>query len=121
MDTPYLEEFIRRLQLDDGTDVAADIHPAGAAMVTWHETGIDHPLVVVVHERDLAAAVADIGHSSRELWPDSTPDEIGFNLLFVHLAEVIATRDTTEPLRITSEGLQWPGQRRYHRGHRRRR
>ncbi len=120
MDTPYLEEFIRRLHLDGRTDIAADVHPTGAATLTWHEAGIGHSLVVVLHERDLAAAVPDIGRQARELWPDSTVDEAGFNLLFVHLDEVIATRDTTEPLRITSEGLQWPGQRRRHRGHRRR-
>jgi hypothetical protein len=46
----------------------------------------------------------------------SPPD---FDLLLVHVDEVIAARDTTQPLRITADGLQWPGQRRRHRGHRR--
>jgi hypothetical protein len=46
----------------------------------------------------------------------SPPD---FDLLLVHVDEVIAARDTTQPLRITADGLQWPGQHRRHRGHRR--
>ena len=50
---------------------------------------------------------------------DHTVESVGFTLLLVHLDEVIATRDTTEPLRIMADRLQWPGERRRRRGHRR--
>jgi hypothetical protein len=53
--------------------------------------------------------VTAIGTECRDaLWPDSSIEAAGFNLLLVHLGEVIATRDTSDPLRITDEGLQWP-------------
>jgi hypothetical protein len=71
--------------------------------------GIAHSLALHVHEKDLAAAVAALGEDCRDaLWPEGTIDAAGFNLLLVHLGEVVATRDTTEPLRITSRGLRWP-------------
>ena len=60
-------------------------------------------------ERDLAAAVTSLGEDCRDLlWPDSTIEEAAVNLLFVHVEEVVATRDTTAPLRITPAGPEWP-------------
>jgi hypothetical protein len=35
-------------------------------------------------------------------------ESAGFDLLLVHPDEAVATMDTTEPMWITVEGLQWP-------------
>jgi hypothetical protein len=73
------------------------------------EPDITHPLVLLVRERDQRAAVIAIGEDCRDdLGPDSSIEAAGFNLLLVHLDEVLATRDTSEPLRITGQGLEWP-------------
>jgi hypothetical protein len=39
-----------------------------------------------------------------------TEDDLaaGFNLLSVHLDEVVATRNVSAPLRVTRQGLEWP-------------
>ena len=108
MGTPFVEELVRRLRMGF-SDVAVDIRPSGAATARFRASGLDHPLALYVHERDLGAAVSDIGEDCRDaLWPESTVEAAGFNLLLVHLDEVIATRNTSEPLRITSDGLVWP-------------
>jgi hypothetical protein len=108
MQTPYLTEFVRRMRLDNPT-VSMDIGTEGAATVVWQQRDVDHPLVLFVRERDLAAAVTSIGADCRDvLWPNSSIEVAGFNLLLVHLDEVVATRDTSEPLRITDRGLAWP-------------
>jgi len=87
--TPFLDELVRRLRLDAPTT--------------------DHPLTLYVHEGPLRAAVTALGEDCRDaLWPDSTVEAAGFNLLLVHLYEVLATRDTSEPLRITGAGVPWP-------------
>ena len=58
---------------------------------------------------DAGGAVTAIGENCRDdLWPGSSIDAAGFNLLLVHLDEVVATRDTSDPLRITGQGLEWP-------------
>ena len=94
--------------LDDAT-VTMDVDDRGAATVVWQEPGADHPLVLFVRERDLAAAVTALGEGCRDaLWPGSTLEAAGFNLLLVHLDEVVATRNTSEPLRSTDQGLEWP-------------
>jgi hypothetical protein len=111
-DTPYLYEFISRLRMD-APDADMALGSDGEATVTWHDGGVGRPITVIVREADLAAAVATIGGESRDmLWPSSTTDDAGFNLLLVHFEEVIATRDTSRPLRISSAGLIWPDRRR---------
>lgn len=106
MDTPYLTELMRRMRLYN-TTATIDVDNDGAATVVWQEPGIDHPLVLFVRERDLAAAVTAIGEDCREaLWPDSSIEAAGFNLLLVHLDEVLETRDISKPLRITDQGLE---------------
>lgn len=113
METPFLTELVRRMRLDNAT-VTIDIDNNGAGTVVWQEPDVDHPLVLFVRERDLAAAVTAIGEDCRdELCPDSSIEAAGFNLLLVHLDEVMATRDTSEPLRITDQGLEWPEARRH--------
>jgi hypothetical protein len=110
-DSPYLEEFLRRLRLN-APGAELQIMTDGAATITWHEEGRDIPLAVATTEGDLAAAVAEIGSSSRDaLWPSSTVDDAGFNLLIVHLEEVIATRDVSRGLQIGRAGLTWPDRR----------
>jgi hypothetical protein len=112
METPYLTELVRRMRLDNAT-VSIDVGNNGAATVVRQEPDVDHPLVLFVRERDLAAAVTAIGEDCRDgLWPDSSILVAGFNLLLVHLDDVLATRDTSEPLRITDQGLEWPEARR---------
>lgn len=114
METPYLTELVRRMRLYNAT-VTIDVDNNDAATFVWYEyeSDIDHPLVLSVCERDLAAAVTAIGEDCRDdLWPDSSIEAAGFNLLLVHLEEVLATRDTSEPLRITGQGLEWPETRR---------
>jgi hypothetical protein len=108
--TPYVDEFVRRLRMQVPTvDVDVDVRPSGAATLRWAEPDLAHRLALYVHEKDLAAAVTALGEDCRDaLWPGSTIDAAGFNLLLVHLGEIVATRDTTEPLRITSQGLRWP-------------
>ena len=115
----YVEELVRRLRTDDPT---AEVEYAlrRTAYVRFTDPHVDHRITVWTSETELARAVSAIGEECRDaLWPDGTVESSGFNLLLVHLDEVIATRDTTQPLRITADGLQWPGQRRRHRGHRR--
>jgi hypothetical protein len=108
MKTPYLAELVRRMRLDNPT-VSIDVGENGAGTVVWQARGLSHPLVLFVRERDLAAAVTTIGEDCRDaLWPGGSVEAAGFNLLLVHLDEVVATRDTSEPLRITDQGLEWP-------------
>ena len=86
-----------------------DVGRRGTGTLVWCEAGVDHPLVLVVREEDLAAAVTVLGQECRDaLWPGSSTEAAGLNLLLVHVDEVVATRDTTEPLRITADGLEWP-------------
>jgi hypothetical protein len=110
--SPYLYEFVRRLRMDE-PDAQIRITADREATVTWHEGGVDPLITVVVREVDLAHAVAEIGAQCRDaLWPSNTLDDAGFNLLFVHLQEAIATRDISRPLRIGEGGLVWPDRRR---------
>jgi len=104
--TPYLDELVRRLRL---------VHPGRrgrgrgeGATIGWRDDRLGHPLLLFVGERDLAAAVTSLGEDCRDLlWPDSTIGETGVNLLLVHVEEVVATRHTTAPLRITPAGPEW--------------
>jgi len=108
---PHLREFVRRLRIED-PDAQIRITPDREATITWHAAGVGPLITVVVAEVDLTHAVAEIGAECRDvLWPSSTLDEAGFNLLFVHLEEITATRDISRPLRIASRGLVWPGRR----------
>jgi hypothetical protein len=108
METPFVDELVRRLRLGFA-DVAVDIRPSGAASLGFRVPDLAHPVALHVHEKDLAAAVTAHGEECRDvLWPGSTIGTAGFNLLLVHLDEVLATRDTAQPLRITSQGLRWP-------------
>jgi hypothetical protein len=59
-------------------------------------------------DRALAAAVPTLGECPDALRPDQTAESAGFNLLLVHVSEVVGRRDTSAPLRITAAGLQWP-------------
>jgi hypothetical protein len=108
METPFVDELVRRLRMDF-SEVAVDIRPGGAATVRFRASVVDHTVALYVHEPELGAAVTDLGHEVRdELWPGASVEAAGFNILLVHLDEVLDTRDTTEPLRITRRGLTWP-------------
>ena len=96
------------MALDNAT-VACHALEDGTVEIVWREADIGHALRLLVREADLAAAVEDAGAESRDaLWPGSSVEDAGFSMLLVHLDEVLATRDTTSPLRITVEGLEWP-------------
>lgn len=106
--TPYLEELVRRLRLDVPS-ATLDVDRRTTGTVVWRERIVDHPLVLIVREEVLAAAVTTLGEECRDaLWPSSSVEAAGFNLLLVHVGEIVETRDTSEPLRITADGLVWP-------------
>ena len=116
---PHVEELVRRLSTYHA-EVEVEYGPRRTASVRFQDAQVAHPITLRTSETELSAAVTTIGEGCRDaLWPDQTVEAAGFNLLLVHLDEVIATRDPTEPLRITADGLPWPGGRRRHRGHRR--
>jgi hypothetical protein len=112
IELPYLNELVRRMRFEDPS-LCVEISADASAAVCWQDRHVDHPLTLLVTEQDLETAVTELGESSRDvLWPDSSIQAAGFNLLLVHLEEVLVTRDTSQPLRVTSEGLLWPERRR---------
>ncbi|WP_299960249.1 hypothetical protein [uncultured Modestobacter sp.] len=105
---PFIEELLRRLRMD-GAVVDAEYGGNRSVQIRLGGRRVDHEVTLWTKEPDLEAAVTALGRDCRDmLWPDHTVESAGFNLLLVHLDEVIATRDTTAPLRITATGLQWP-------------
>lgn len=74
MATPYLDELVRRLRL---------VHPGRrgpvrgeGATIGWRDDRLGHPPLLLVGERDLAAAGTSLGEDCRDLlWPDSTTGE----------------------------------------------
>ena len=108
METPLLMKLIRRIG-QDGPDVGAHIGDDGSARIMWRHDDVARPLTLLTTEQDLAEAVTTLGKDCRdELWPESSVEDAGFNLLLVHVDEVVATRDTSTPLRVNREGLVWP-------------
>ncbi len=108
METPFLQELERSLRLDD-PDLLFEVTPSGAAHIRTRLDADQEPAVLFATEEHLAAAVTAVGEGCRdELWPDSTITAAGFNLLLVHLDEIAATRDTTQPIVMTRQGWQWP-------------
>jgi len=104
--TPYVDELVRRLRLDGG-EVGVRFGGKQAADVSFARNG--QRVVLRTKEPELAAAVESLGAGYRDaLRPGSGVRSAGFDLLLVHVDEVVATRDTSEPLRITADGLQWP-------------
>ena len=118
---PYVEELVRRLQLGmDGRQLDVEYGSPRTVTLRWPHRQEPHCVTLVVSEPDLAAHIGATGPAAQEqIWPDCTADDAGFNHLLVNLDELVGTHDTTEPLRITANGLQWPGRRSHHRGHRR--
>ncbi|WP_222194863.1 hypothetical protein [Modestobacter italicus] len=105
---PFVEELVRRLRMDGS---AVDVRYGGnrSVQIRLGAPRVDHDVTLWTREPDLEAAVTALGEDCRDvLWPDHTVESAGFNLLLVHLDEVIATCGTTAPLRITAAGLQWP-------------
>jgi len=108
METPCLSGLVRRLRSGDPT-ASAEVTDDGSARIVWRQEGLPHSLTLLTTEQDLCAAVTAIGQDCRDaLWPGNSVEEAGLNLLLVHLDEVIATRDTSQPLLIDSTGLVWP-------------
>ena len=109
METPRLMDLIRRLRYHE-PDVGAQIDDDGTARIVWRHDYVGHPLTLLTTEQDLAAAVTAMGEGCRDaLWPENSIEEAGLNLLLVHVDEVVASRDTSAPLRVNREGLVWPG------------
>ena len=108
METPRLMDLIRRLRYYD-SDVEARIGDDGTARIVWRHEDVGHPLTLLTTEQDAVAAVTAIGEGCRDaLWSESGIEEAGLNLLLVHMEEVVATRNTSAPLRVNREGLVWP-------------
>ena len=106
-DLPYVDELVHRLSRGGGL---LEVRPGGrgSVEVLFTEEGVDHPITLRTSEAELSTAVTALAETAHGAWPDDTAESAGFNLLLVHLDEVVATRDTSEPLRITADGLQWP-------------
>jgi hypothetical protein len=108
MGTPFLDELLRRLRL---SDPAAAL--VGRGRVAWRDPSTGCDVTLVTDEQELATAIRTLGEEIREvLWPDATVEQAGFNILLVHLDEVMATRVVAAPLRITAGGLVWPDEHR---------
>ena len=106
--TPHVDELVRRLSLDDA-DVDVHVRPSGAVTLTWRPRGLDHPVVLSLREDDLTHVVESLARDGgTDLWPEAGTAAAGLNLLLVHLDEVLMTRDTTDVLRLTRDGLRWP-------------
>jgi hypothetical protein len=89
-------------------DVEASVRGEGAT-IGWRDDRLGHPLLLRVGERDLAAAGTSLGEDCRgPAVAGQHHRRGGVNLLLVHVGEVLATRDTTAPLRITPAGPEWP-------------
>lgn len=103
-DQPFMEELLHRLrqQWPDAAFTSAGdgltcTDPAAGAVT------------VITSESELVSAVTAAGRDTRDaLWPGSTIEAAGFNILLVHLDEILRTGSLTGPLRITHEGLVWP-------------
>ncbi|OMQ14343.1 hypothetical protein A7K94_0217345 [Modestobacter sp. VKM Ac-2676] len=105
---PFIDELVRRLRMD-GREAEARYGGARSVEIRIRYRDLDHPVTLWTKEPDLEAAVTSLGEGCRDdLWPDHGVGSAGFDLLLVHLDEVVATRDTTEPVRISSVGLEWP-------------
>ena len=103
---PFVDELARRLRLDGGS-VEIDYGPRKTAELRCAEAGDGPRFTLATSEAELGAAVVALGRDCRDaLWPDSTIEQAGFNLLLVHLHEVVSGRDLAEPLRIAAEGVQ---------------
>ena len=103
MATPYLDELLRRLRMTDPGAVIS------GGDVRWVRGEGRSPITIATCERDLAIAVPALGQDAREaLWPDATIDDAGFNLLLVHVEEVLATRHVDVRLLINATGVVWP-------------
>ena len=107
--TPHVDELVRRLSMDGGAVDDMYVRSSGAVTVTWSARGLDHPVVLSLREDELASIVDDFAEDGgTDLWPEAERQASGFNLLLVHLDEVLMTRDTTDVIRLTRDGLQWP-------------
>ncbi len=112
MRTPYLDELLRRLRLYDA-EASIWYGPRVTGRISWCDSRADHPIVLSTSERELAEAVRLLGETCRDaLGPDSSVEEAGYDILLVHLDEVLDTRHVLAPLRITAGGLEWPRRRR---------
>lgn len=106
--TPYVDELVRRLSMG-GDPVDVHVRPSGATTLTWSSQDLDHPVVLSLREDDLAHAVVSLADDGGvDLCPGAGRTAAGFNLLLVHLDEVVMTRDTTDVVRLTRDGLRWP-------------
>jgi hypothetical protein len=105
---PFMYELLKRLQM---LDADAALTAAGDAVV-W-QSDDSATITLITSEDELADTIRHIGRDVRDdLWPGSSIEDAGFNLLLVHIDDVLATRYVTEPLRLTRTGLIWPEARR---------
>lgn len=107
--TPHVDELVRRLSMDAGAVDDVHVRSSGAVTLTWSPRGLDHPVVLSLREDELASVVDDLAENGgTHLWPGTERQAAGLNLLLVHLDEILMTQDTTDVIRLTGDGLQWP-------------
>jgi len=103
----YVREFARRM-LDVYPGANIEFNDPGQITVTFNDPGHEQPVVLRTSEGHLERAIAKLGEQAQDAWPNNTQDEAGFNILELHLEEVLATRRIEADLLIGANGLVWP-------------
>jgi hypothetical protein len=107
--TPFADELLRRMRRRH-PDAELDVRPGGRAVVEWQPAPEAPPVRLETTETALTRAVGALGRDSRDaLWPGGGIEEAGFDLLLVHLEELLDTRDGVTTIRVTDDGVEWPG------------
>ena len=99
---PFIDELAHRLCIDGEVTQTGDdilIHRLG-------DVRYEQPLTVHADDAGIRAAVNISTATRNALWPGTDPTEAGFNLLLVHLQELIDTGRT--PIRIDPLGILIP-------------
>jgi hypothetical protein len=87
---------------------AVEFEDPGQITVSFSHPGQDESITVHTTEASLEQAIPLLGRQAQGAWPSSGQDEAGFNILTLHLDEVLATRRVSGPLSIDGRGLVWP-------------
>ena len=97
MKRQHVEELARRM-LSTYPSATIEFANPGQITITFDDPGQEQPVVLRTSEAHLERAIAKLGQQAQDAWPSSTHTEAGFNVLGVHLEEVLATRPVNEVL-----------------------
>lgn len=103
----YVGELARRM-LSVYPAAGIEFADPGQITITFNDPGHEQPVVLHASEAQLEKAISKLGQQSQDAWPNSTQEEAGFNILELHLEEVLATRRIQDVLSINADGLVWP-------------